>query len=78
MRVMVLARTLQEQALHMYLLYLVGIMLFNDKSAYYANVAYLKYFRDMELVAGYSWGVATLSHLYRELNNASYYNTKHL
>jgi len=42
------------------------------------DVSYLKYFRDLEVVAGYSWGDAALSHLYKELRNASHYNTKHL
>jgi len=71
---MVLIQKLQDQTLRIYLLYLVGITLFTDKSAYYVDVAYL---RDLELVVGYAWGVA-LSHLYKELNNASHYNTKHL
>jgi len=72
---MVLTRKLHEQALRIYLLYLVDITLFTDKSAYYVDIAYLKYFRDLELVAGYAWGVVALSHLYMDLNNASYYNT---
>jgi len=42
------------------------------------DVAYLKYFRDLELVAGYALGVASLSHMYMELNNASHYKTRHL
>jgi len=69
---------LQGQALRKYLLYLVGIILFADKSAYYVDVAYLKYFRDLELVVGYAWEVVAISHLYRELNNASHYKTKHM
>jgi hypothetical protein len=75
---MVLARNLQEHDLRIYLLYLVGITLFIDKRTYYVDVAYLKYFRDLELVDGYAWGVAALSHLYREINNASHYNIRHL
>jgi len=62
----------------MYLLYLAGITVFTDESAYYVDVAYLKYFRDLEVVVDYSWGVVALSYLYREVNNASHYNTKHL
>jgi len=38
------------------------------------DVVYLRYFRDFDLVAGYSWGVATLAHLYREFNNAARWN----
>jgi hypothetical protein len=69
---------LPEQALRIYLFYLVDITLFTDKSAYYVDVSYLKYFRDLELVASYVWGAAALPHLYMELNNASYYKTSHL
>jgi len=50
----------------------VGITLFTDKSARNVDVAYLKYFIDLELVVGYAWGTEALSHLYRELNNVSH------
>ena len=76
---MVLARRVREQALHIYFLNLVGITLFTDNSAHYVDVAYLKYFRDLDqLVVGYAWGAAALAHLYMELNNVSHYNIKHL
>jgi len=55
----------------------MGITFFTDKSVYYVDVAYLKYFKYLELVAGYAWGAAALEHVYIELNNASHYNTKH-
>ena len=42
------------------------------------DVVYLWYLRDLDLVAGYSWGVATLAHLYRELNNAARWNCGHV
>jgi hypothetical protein len=45
---------LQGQAIRIYLLYLVGITLFTDKSSHYVDVVYLRYFRDLEVVAGYS------------------------
>ncbi|XP_039684976.1 protein MAIN-LIKE 1-like [Medicago truncatula] len=38
------------------------------------DVVYHMYFRDLDLVAGYSWGAAALAHLYRELNNATRWN----
>jgi len=57
-----------------YFLYLIGITLFTDKSANAVDVVYLKYFRDLDLVAGYSWGAAALAHLYRELNKAARWN----
>jgi hypothetical protein len=59
-------------------MYLVGITLFTDKCATYVDVAYLRYFRDLEFVAGFSWGAAALSHLYRELNHAANWNCRHL
>jgi len=52
----------------------VGITIFTDKSQWAVDVVYLRYFRDLDLVAGYSWGVAALAHLYKELNNASRWN----
>ena len=64
-------RRLRDQCVLIYLLYLVGIMIFTDKSKWVVDVVYLRYFRDVDLVAGYSWGVAALSHLYRELNNVA-------
>jgi len=67
-----------DQTLHIYLFYLVGITLFTDKRATYVDVAYLRYSRDLEVATGYSWGVATLSHLYKEINNVAHWNTKHL
>ena len=41
---------MQEQTLCIYLLYLVGITLFTDKSAHYVEFAYLMNFRDLKLV----------------------------
>jgi hypothetical protein len=45
---------LRGQAICIYLLYLVGITLFTDKSSHYVDVVYLRYFRDLEVVAVYS------------------------
>jgi len=67
-------RRLRDQAVRIYLLYLVGITIFTDKSQNVVDVVYLRYFRDLDLVVGYSWGVAALAHLYRELNNAARWN----
>jgi hypothetical protein len=61
-----------------YLLYLVGITLFTSKCVHFVDVAYFWYLRDFELVSNYAWGVAALTHLYRKLNKASHYKTKHL
>jgi len=53
---------LRDQTLHIYLMYLVGITLFTDQSATYVDVVYLRHFRDLEVVSGFSRGVACLSH----------------
>jgi len=63
-------RRLRDQIVRIYLLYLVGITLFTDKNA----IVYLRYFRDFDIVVGYSWGAAALAHLYRELNKAARWN----
>jgi len=67
-------RRLRDQVVRMYLLYLVGITLFTDKSTTVVEVVYLRYFRDLDLVANYSWGVARLVYLYRKLNKAARWN----
>ncbi|XP_039685385.1 protein MAIN-LIKE 1-like [Medicago truncatula] len=69
---------LWDQTLRIYLMYLVGITLFTDKSTTYVDVVYLRYFRELEVVVGYSSGAAALSHLYRELNHVAHWNCKHL
>jgi len=51
-----------------------GVTLFTDKSQNVVDVVYLRYVRDLDLVAGYSWGAAALAHLYRELNNVAHWN----
>ena len=65
---------LRDQIVRIYLLYLVGITLFTDKRQNDVDVVYLKYFRDLDLVAGYSWGAAALAHLNKELNNVARWN----
>ena len=67
-------RRLRDQVVCIYLLYLVGITLFTNKSQTFVDVVYLRYFRDLDVVADYSWGAAALAHLYRELNNAVSWN----
>jgi len=65
---------LRDQVVRIYLLYLVRITLFTDKSQNDVDVVYLRYFRDLDLIAGFSWGAAALAHLYRELNNVARWN----
>ena len=65
---------LLDKVVRIYLLYLVGITIFTDKSHNVVDVVYLRYFRDLDLVAGYSWGAVTLAHLYKEFNNVARWN----
>ncbi|XP_024626843.1 protein MAIN-LIKE 1-like [Medicago truncatula] len=65
---------LRDQIVRIYLLYLVSITIFTDKSQWVVDVVYLKYFRDLDFVSGFSWRVAALAHLYKELNNAARWN----
>ena len=62
--------TLQRHA-RVYLLLLVGGSLFPDKNGTYIQLAILPMLRDFGETAQYSWGSATLAHLYRELCRTS-------
>ena len=54
-----------------YLLLLVGGSLFPNNKETYLQLAILPMLRDFGETAQYSWGSATLAHLYRELCRAS-------
>ncbi|KAL5154302.1 Protein MAIN-LIKE 2 [Glycine soja] len=54
-----------------YLLHLVGCTLFANKSATHVHVVHLDVFRDLAQSGTYAWGVATLAHMYDQLNEAS-------
>ncbi|KAL6342202.1 hypothetical protein AAG906_006816 [Vitis piasezkii] len=62
--------TLQRHA-RAYLLLLVSGSLFPNKKEVYIQLAILPMLRDFGETAQYSWGNATLAHLYRELCRAS-------
>ncbi|RYR24919.1 hypothetical protein Ahy_B02g058508 [Arachis hypogaea] len=49
------------------ILYLLGTTLFAEKSTMYAHVKYLPLLQNFEQISTYSWGSATLAHLYRVL-----------
>lgn len=51
-------------ALRSYLLYLVGMSMFVDKSAYYVDVVYLRYFIDLGGIHEYNWGNSYLVYMY--------------
>ncbi|XP_050878283.1 protein MAINTENANCE OF MERISTEMS-like [Lathyrus oleraceus] len=51
-----------------YLLYLVGIAIFVDKSATYTDLVYLRYFEDFKRIHEYNWGTTCLVYLYSKLS----------
>ncbi|XP_027915206.1 protein MAIN-LIKE 1-like [Vigna unguiculata] len=55
-----------------------GCTIFANKSATYVRTHYLKLFRDLSTCCTYGWGVAALVHLYEQLGDASFANTKQL
>ncbi|XP_028220259.1 protein MAIN-LIKE 1-like [Glycine soja] len=61
-----------------YLLHLVGCTLFANKSATYVHVVHLDAFRDLGQSGGYAWGVATLVHMYDQLDEASRTTTQQI
>jgi len=67
-------RSLRDQAVRTYFLYLVGITLFTDKSQTDVDVVYLRYYKDLDIVVEFSWGAGVLAHLYRELENVARWN----
>jgi len=62
-----------ECAVRAYLLHLVGCTIFADKSATSVSVSYLLLFKNL-----CTWGVVVLTHLYEQLEDACYFNTKQL
>ncbi|XP_027931987.1 protein MAIN-LIKE 1-like [Vigna unguiculata] len=69
---------LWEFAARAYLLHLVGCTIFANKSTTYVRTHYLELFRDLSTCRTYGWGVAALVHLYEQLGDASFANTKQL
>jgi hypothetical protein len=45
------------------LMLLVGTTIFSNKAKNYVDLTYLDYFRNMDPVATYSWGTATLAYI---------------
>ncbi|KAH1257223.1 Protein MAIN-LIKE 1 [Glycine max] len=65
-------------AARVYLLHLVGCTHFANKSATYVHVVHLDAFRDLAHSSGYAWGVATLVHMYDQLDEACRTTTRQL
>ncbi|XP_057518297.1 serine/threonine-protein phosphatase 7 long form homolog [Amaranthus tricolor] len=62
-----------------YLLYLIGVVLFADKTNNQIHLLYLTLLDDpWERIAEYSWGSAALGYLYRRLCGAAHNNIKEI
>lgn len=59
-----------------YLLYLVDIVVFMDKSATPVDIVYLRYFDDFERIHEYNWRAACLVYLYSKLLEGYRWKTK--
>nr|KYP33064.1 Serine/threonine protein phosphatase 7 long form isogeny [Cajanus cajan] len=67
-----------EFATRAFLLFLVGCMIFANKSTTYVDVALLDLFRDLSACSDYAWGAATLTFLYEYLGDACVHSTKQI
>ena len=68
----------RTQAARAYLLHLVGCTIFATKSCTHTWVVWLDLFRELDDCNTYSWGAATLTHMYEQLNEASMHRTRQL
>ncbi|RYR68528.1 hypothetical protein Ahy_A03g015024 [Arachis hypogaea] len=60
------------------ILCVLGTVVFPDKSTASLNSKFLPLLRDFHRISAYSWGAASLAHLYRSLCCASRYNCKEM
>lgn len=61
-----------------YLFHLVGCTIFADNSATSVSVSYLGFFVDLRHTGGFVWVTVALIHMYKQLGDASYTNTRHV
>ncbi|RYR68047.1 hypothetical protein Ahy_A03g014510 [Arachis hypogaea] len=67
-----------EQYVRAHIFYVLGTVVFPDKSTTFLNSKFLPLLRDFYRIPQYSWGAASLAHLYRLLCRASRYNCKEM
>ncbi|QHO42986.1 uncharacterized protein DS421_5g158930 [Arachis hypogaea] len=67
-----------EQYVRAHIFCVLGTVVFPDKSTTSLNSKFLPLLRDFHRISEYSWGVASLAHLYRSLSRASWYNCKEI
>ena len=59
------------RAVKAYLLRLVGMTIFSNKTNNRVEVSYLHCFQDLKKVGEYAWGASALDFLYEQLKDAS-------
>ncbi|RYR47632.1 hypothetical protein Ahy_A07g033578 [Arachis hypogaea] len=67
-----------ERYVRAHIFCVLGTIVFPDKSTVSLNSKFLPLLRDFHRISGYSWGAASLAHLYRSLCCASRYNCKEM
>ncbi|RYR65085.1 hypothetical protein Ahy_A03g011076 [Arachis hypogaea] len=65
-----------ERYVRAHIFCVLDTIVFPDKSTVSLNSKFLPLLRDFPRISGYSWGAASLAHLYRSLCRASQYNCK--
>ncbi|RYR65811.1 hypothetical protein Ahy_A03g011733 [Arachis hypogaea] len=65
-----------ERYVRAHIFCVLGIIVFPEKSTVLLNSKFLPLLRDFHRISRYSWGTASLAHLYRSLCCASRYNCK--
>ncbi|QHN79306.1 uncharacterized protein DS421_19g668960 [Arachis hypogaea] len=65
-----------ERYVRAHIFCMLGTVVFPDKSTVSLNSKFLPLLRDFHRISGYSWGAASLAHLYRSSCRASRYNCK--
>jgi len=60
-----------DQCARGYILYLIGCVVFPDKTKTKVSIYYLKALKDINNVGEIAWGMAILAYMYRQLGLAS-------
>lgn len=53
-----------------------GCTIFDDKNATSISISYLLLFHNVQMCGGYCWGVAALTHKYKQIRNAFFFLDK--
>ncbi|QHO09081.1 uncharacterized protein DS421_14g478210 [Arachis hypogaea] len=67
-----------ERYVRVHIFCVLGTIVFPNKSTVSLNSKFLPLLRNFHRISGYSWGAASLAHLYRSLCRVSRYNCKEM